>query len=114
MGYGGTSWGWLPAPVVFTSYDYGAAIAEDRSLRDKAAVEGDRRTIAAVPDLAGMVPAAAIKPSRMRSAFITIVIPKSDARFLLVAHQDGHLTENTSSPSPRTCPMAIISSRRCG
>lgn len=36
MGFGGTSWGWLPAPVVFSSYDYGAPISEDRGLRDKA------------------------------------------------------------------------------
>ena len=37
MTFGGTSWGWLPAPVVFTSYDYGAAIDEARRLRPKAA-----------------------------------------------------------------------------
>lgn len=37
MTFGGTSWGWLPAPVVFTSYDYGAAIDETRRLRNKAA-----------------------------------------------------------------------------
>ncbi|WP_348693105.1 beta-galactosidase [Duganella fentianensis] len=36
MTFGGTSWGWLAGPVVYTSYDYGAAIAEDRSLRPKA------------------------------------------------------------------------------
>ncbi|MEU8586855.1 beta-galactosidase [Streptomyces sp. NPDC048664] len=30
MTFGGTSWGWLPAPVVYTSYDYGAAIDEAR------------------------------------------------------------------------------------
>jgi beta-galactosidase GanA len=36
MTFGGTSWGWLPGPVVYTSYDYGAAIAEDRGLREKA------------------------------------------------------------------------------
>jgi beta-galactosidase GanA len=28
MGVGGTNWGWLPAPQVYTSYDYGAAISE--------------------------------------------------------------------------------------
>ena len=28
MGVGGTNWGWLPAPLVYTSYDYGAAIRE--------------------------------------------------------------------------------------
>ncbi|MET0981561.1 MAG: beta-galactosidase [Telluria sp.] len=36
MVFGGTSWGWLPGPVVYTSYDYGAAISEDRGLREKA------------------------------------------------------------------------------
>ncbi|MEU6367083.1 beta-galactosidase [Streptomyces sp. NPDC046931] len=30
MTFGGTSWGWLPAPVVYTSYDYGAALDEAR------------------------------------------------------------------------------------
>lgn len=36
MTFGGTSWGWLGGPVVYTSYDYGAAISEDRGLREKA------------------------------------------------------------------------------
>ncbi|MER5756577.1 beta-galactosidase [Streptomyces sp. NPDC002088] len=31
MTFGGTSWGWLPAPVVYTSYDYGAAFDEARN-----------------------------------------------------------------------------------
>ncbi|MBW3618543.1 MAG: beta-galactosidase, partial [Proteobacteria bacterium] len=35
MVFGGTSWGWLPAPVVYTSYDYGAAIDEARGPRPK-------------------------------------------------------------------------------
>ena len=37
MAFGGTSWGWLPAPLVYSSYDYGAAIDEARQLRPKAA-----------------------------------------------------------------------------
>jgi hypothetical protein len=28
MGVGGTNWGWLPDPDVYTSYDYGAAVSE--------------------------------------------------------------------------------------
>ncbi|WP_229207380.1 MULTISPECIES: beta-galactosidase [unclassified Duganella] len=36
MTFGGTSWGWLGGPVVYTSYDYGAPISEDRGLRPKA------------------------------------------------------------------------------
>lgn len=37
MTFGGTSWGWLPAPVVYTSYDYGAAIDEARNVTAKIA-----------------------------------------------------------------------------
>ncbi|MEE1807624.1 beta-galactosidase [Streptomyces sp. BE133] len=36
MAYGGTSWGWLPSPgAVYSSYDYGAPIREDRQLSEK-------------------------------------------------------------------------------
>jgi beta-galactosidase GanA len=36
MAFGGTSWGWLPQPNdVYTSYDYGAAITENRQLTEK-------------------------------------------------------------------------------
>jgi beta-galactosidase GanA len=36
MTYGGTSWGWLADPQqVYSSYDYGAAIKEDRELTSK-------------------------------------------------------------------------------
>ncbi|XVU28427.1 beta-galactosidase [Actinoplanes sp. CA-054009] len=38
MTFGGTSWGWLPSPIVYTSYDYGAAISEARQLRPKTTV----------------------------------------------------------------------------
>ncbi|KAH8977974.1 glycoside hydrolase family 35 protein, partial [Lactarius hatsudake] len=35
MVYGGTSWGGLPFPGVYTSYDYGAAIGESRQITTK-------------------------------------------------------------------------------
>ncbi|KIK71458.1 glycoside hydrolase family 35 protein [Collybiopsis luxurians FD-317 M1] len=35
MIYGGTSWGGIPFPGVYTSYDYGATISENRALTDK-------------------------------------------------------------------------------
>ncbi|KAH9831459.1 glycoside hydrolase superfamily [Rhodofomes roseus] len=35
MIYGGTSWGGLPYPGVYTSYDYGSPIRENRALSDK-------------------------------------------------------------------------------
>lgn len=40
MAYGGTSWGWLPSPgAVYSSYDYGAPIREDRQLSEKYLVD---------------------------------------------------------------------------
>lgn len=36
MVYGGTNWGHLLEPTVYTSYDYGAAVSEDRQIRGKA------------------------------------------------------------------------------
>lgn len=35
MAYGGTNWGHLAAPVVYTSYDYGAPLRETREVWDK-------------------------------------------------------------------------------
>ncbi|KAG5733968.1 putative beta-galactosidase A [Termitomyces sp. T112] len=35
MIFGGTNWGGIGHPGVYTSYDYGSAIAEDRTLREK-------------------------------------------------------------------------------
>jgi beta-galactosidase len=35
MTYGGTNWGWLASPGVYTSYDYGAPISESRQLTPK-------------------------------------------------------------------------------
>ncbi|PWY88191.1 beta-galactosidase B [Aspergillus heteromorphus CBS 117.55] len=35
MLYGGTNWGHLAAPVVYTSYDYSAPLSETRQIRDK-------------------------------------------------------------------------------
>ncbi|RYY08215.1 MAG: beta-galactosidase, partial [Alphaproteobacteria bacterium] len=85
MGYGGTSWGWLPAPVVFTSYDYGSAISEARELRSKAEeMKQLGGLIAAVPDLAGMVPAAPVQVSSPNVQAYHNRSPESDARFLMV------------------------------
>ncbi|KAG9192314.1 beta-galactosidase [Alternaria panax] len=35
MAYGGTNWGHIAAPVVYTSYDYDAPLRETREVRDK-------------------------------------------------------------------------------
>ena len=91
MGYGGTSWGWLPAPVVFTSYDYGAAISEPRDLRPKAEeLKQLAGLIASVPDLAGMVPTAAATASVPSVGVYHNRSPETDGRFLLVTHKPSN------------------------
>ncbi|WP_255953990.1 glycoside hydrolase family 35 protein [Streptomyces odontomachi] len=55
MIFGGTSWGWLPAPVVYTSYDYGAAIDEGRGLTGKIPpMKQMGLMLEAVPELAAL------------------------------------------------------------
>jgi beta-galactosidase GanA len=91
MGYGGTSWGWLPAPVVFTSYDYGAAISETREIRSKAEeLKQLAGLIASVPDLAGMVPAGPVQVSSDKVQVYHNKSPETDARFLLVTHKPSN------------------------
>ncbi|MEU9139657.1 beta-galactosidase [Streptomyces sp. NPDC048404] len=53
MTFGGTSWGWLPAPIVYTSYDYGAALDEARQPTGKLLpMHQIGRLLQSVPDLA--------------------------------------------------------------
>lgn len=91
MSYGGTSWGWLPAPVVFTSYDYGSAISEPRVLRDKAMeMKQLGGLIASVPDLAGMIPAGQPAISSPNIQIYHNKSPETDARFLMVTHKPSN------------------------
>jgi hypothetical protein len=91
MGFGGTSWGWTPGPVVFTSYDYGAAISEIRELRPKAAeLRQLGGLIAAVPDLAGMLPAEPVKASSAHVQVYHNRNPETDARFMLITHKPSN------------------------
>ena len=91
MTYGGTSWGWLPAPVVFSSYDYGAAISEPRVLREKALeMKQLGGLIASVPDLAGMIPAGPVEISSPNIQIYHNKSPENDARFLMVTHKPSN------------------------
>ena len=64
MTFGGTSWGWLPASVVYTSYDYGAAISEARQLTPKIpAMKEMGYFLQSVTDIAKVDPAAAVTAS---------------------------------------------------
>jgi beta-galactosidase GanA len=68
MAFGGTSWGWQPGPIVYTSYDYGAPINEARVMRDKAYVLKQMGSMvqAATPVLAQMDKGEPIAPSNAK------------------------------------------------
>ncbi len=115
MGFGGTSWGWLPAPVVFTSYDYGSAFSETREIRPKAEeLKQLAGLIQSVPDLAGMVPAGPVEISSDRIQVYHNKSPETGARFLLVTHKPSNgqtndrFTVTADLPDGRyTLPMQL-------
>ncbi len=88
MTFGGTSWGWLAGPVVYTSYDYGAAISEDRGLREKAyALKQQGMFVQAAEQvLAEMEKGPELKTSNARLKVYHNVNPKSGAHILFAVH----------------------------
>ncbi|WP_316782729.1 glycoside hydrolase family 35 protein [Streptomyces sasae] len=72
MTYGGTSWGWLPAPVVYTSYDYGAAIDEARNVTTKIApMHQLGHLLQRVPDFAKLERAADVHVPGLKAYHLT-------------------------------------------
>ncbi|MEU6536675.1 beta-galactosidase [Streptomyces sp. NPDC047000] len=74
MTFGGTSWGWLPAPQVYTSYDYGAALDEARNATAKLApMHQLGHLLQRVPDFARLDRAAdvAAGDARVRTYHLT-------------------------------------------
>ena len=89
MTYGGTSWGWLPDPAkVYTSYDYGAPIAEDRSLTPK--YEQSKllgMMLAASPQLARTEPLRTARPSAP-GVRLSGRVARDGTRMYVLAHGD--------------------------
>ncbi|MGW4275706.1 glycoside hydrolase family 35 protein [Streptomyces seoulensis] len=72
MTFGGTSWGWLPAPVVYTSYDYGAAIDEGRQLTGKLApMHQLGHLLRTIPDFAKLDRAADVRAAGLTAYHVT-------------------------------------------
>ena len=95
MSFGGTSWGWLPAPVVFTSYDYGATIDEARRLRNKAGTMKQLgQFIAAVRPLTQMTKAATVTASSAAIKIYHNVDAQSQTHFYVPMHQPSNAVGN--------------------
>ena len=108
MGVGGTNWGWLPAPFVYTSYDYGAAIRETGEI----GTPSDPNTVAgskygenklindfelAVPDLTDTAAVAA--PTTDNAAVTTMARanPDSGTQFVYVRQADATSTATVNT-----------------
>ncbi|MEU9985322.1 beta-galactosidase [Streptomyces sp. NPDC048045] len=97
MTFGGTSWGWLPAPVVYTSYDYGAAIDEGRNVTEKiAAMHTLGHLLQRVPDFARLDRAAQVKAEGLKVYHLTN--PDTGAH-VYVARNDGSEQVTTDLPT---------------
>jgi beta-galactosidase GanA len=98
MTYGGTSWGFLPFPGVYTSYDYGAAIAEDRELTTKYAQQKlTGYLLASVPELAQTDLMAAPAPDDPALWLKARVNPTDGTQLYVLRHADGTSTASDST-----------------
>ena len=103
MGVGGTNWGWLPDPDVYTSYDYGAAIRETGEIGTPAnpndvtgSKYGENKLIndfeTSVAPLAQTNPGAAPTPSNAAVATMARVNPSDGTEFFYVRQADATST----------------------
>lgn len=99
MTFGGTSWGWLPAPVVYTSYDYGAALDEARQPTAKLVpMHQIGQLLHAVPDLAKLDRARDIAAGPGVTAY-HLVNPDTQAHFCV-------LRNDTATEAVASVPLA--------
>jgi len=90
MTYGGTSWGWLPYPGVYSSYDYGSAIDEARQLTGKYA---EQKLIGSftqsVAPLTKTSPTSPNPPTNRALSLIGRFNPDNETGLYLLIHQDS-------------------------
>ena len=101
MTFGGTSWGWLPAPVVYTSYDYGAAINEARQLRPKAtAMKEIGLFLQSVPEIDKVDPGPGGHAERPAIKVYDDVNPDTGTHFYIAMHNPSNATTNDAFTFP--------------
>ena len=101
MGFGGTSWGWQPAPVVYSSYDYGAAIDEARRIRPKGLeLKQLGEFVDAFNSLARMDKGAEVKTSSDKIRVYHNVNPQTGAHLFFVTHNPSSGRSDDSFTMP--------------
>ncbi|KAK0543686.1 hypothetical protein OC845_005996 [Tilletia horrida] len=111
MGYGGTNWGALAAPDVYSSYDYAASISESRQLTPKyGAVKALAHLIRSFPDLAKTE---RVSVDKRKDGLMVSELrnPDSKAAFYFIRHIDAashkrtkYQLNITTSQGVRTLP----------
>ncbi|MGW3412544.1 beta-galactosidase [Streptomyces sp. NPDC000888] len=107
MTFGGTSWGWLPAPIVYTSYDYGAALDEARRPTPKLIpMHQIGQLLRSVPDLAKLDRAKALAGTDPQVKVYPLVNPDTGAHFYVVRNDSAAevTTELPFAELPLTVP----------
>ncbi|MEV5983831.1 beta-galactosidase [Streptomyces sp. NPDC052051] len=100
MAFGGTSWGWLPAPIVYTSYDYGAFLDEGRGPTAKLVpLHQIGYLLQSVPELAALERAADIDPGDPGIKAYHLTDPATGTHVLV-------LRNDTSAEAVATVPLA--------
>ncbi|KAF3465234.1 beta-galactosidase [Streptomyces sp. Tu 3180] len=100
VAFGGTSWGWLPSPGVYTSYDYGAAIDEGRRQTPKLApLHQLGHLVRTVPDLARLEPAGEVRAADGRITVYHLANPDTGAQVYVLRNDSA---EQVTSMLPGT------------
>lgn len=102
MTFGGTSWGWLPAPVVYTSYDYGAAINEARQLRPKATTMKEIGLFlqSVAPVITKVDKGQPVTPSSSAIKVYNDVNPDTGTHFYIAMHDPSNATTDDTFTFP--------------
>ncbi len=115
MTFGGTSWGWLPAPVVYTSYDYGAAISEARQIRPKATTMKELGLfLQSVPEITKVDPGPAVTPSDPAVKVYDDVNPDTGTHFYIATHNPSSATTDDSFSLPITTADGLFTIPQSG
>ena len=101
MTAGGTSWGWLPAPVVYSSYDYGAAFSEARQVRPKASTMKELGLfLQSVDPVTRLDRAAAVTPSSSAVKIDHNVNNSTGTHFYTAVHNPSNATTTDTFTFP--------------
>ncbi|MEV0633949.1 beta-galactosidase [Streptomyces sp. NPDC050619] len=108
MTFGGTSWGWLPAPVVYTSYDYGAAFDEGRNATAKVApMHQIGHLLQRQPDFAKLDRAAKVKASDDRLRVYHLANPDTDAEVYVLRNDSAEKVSSTLPGTAFDVPVTV-------